>query len=543
MQGRKTFTPKMLYSVNLQDLVPKNNFYLRLLSLLDFHWIYKQTASYYGKEGQESIDPVVFFKILLVGYINNIASDRKLIDFCSDSLAIRLFLGYDIDEALPWHSTISRTRQLYGEKVFQQLFEKVFEKCVESGMVAGHTQAIDGAFLKANASKDSLEIKKVDTSVDDYLLEQIKANTEPIRPAAINKAPEEQQHMQGDKEEQTRQLKDLNTRYERQAKQYEGMPGDDRKGKFLSNKTHYSPTDPDARIAVKPGKPRELYYSGQIAVDTGKHVITHAQTVLAEGKDGDYLKAMVNKTKQRLEKYGIKMENTAADAGYSSGQNYYYLQQQNITAYIPLLGGALVGSEGFVYDEQRDYYICPNNKILKGSGRIVDDGKGNPSRKYFSLKSDCDLCPLRSQCISANAKTKKVQHSFYKPQLEAAKARAISIKGQRMKVKRSSTVEPVWGTLINFTGMKRINPRGLSAANKCLILAATCYNLKKWMKYVVRNSNAHLQVLSKEFTNVLQLLSDTLMHLIAACFSLSKISRNLVRAKIAADLSILFCLQ
>lgn len=504
MQGRKTFIPKMLYSISLQELVPKNNFYRRLLSLIDFRWIYKQTASYYGSEGQESIDPVVFFKILLVGYINNIASERRLIDFCSDSLAIRLFLGYDIDEPLPWHSTISRTRQLYGEQIFQQLFEKVFEKCVESGMVAGHTQAIDGALLKANASKDSLEIKKVDSSVDEYLLEQIKANTEPIRPAAINKAPQEQQHMQGDKDEQTKQLKELNTRYERQTKQYEDMPGDDRKGKFLSNKTHYSPTDPDARIAVKPGKPRELYYSGQIAVDTGSHVISHAQTVLAEGKDGDCLKAMVNKTKQRLEKHGLKIENALADAGYSSGENYYFLEQQNITAYIPLLGGALIGSEGFVYDEQKDCYICPNNKILKGSGRIVDDGRGHPVKKYFSLKTDCDVCPLRNQCISAGTKTKKVQHSYYKPLLEAAKERALSVKGKRQRRKRSSTVEPVWGTLINFTAMRRINTRGLSAANKCLVLAATCYNLKKWMKHVVRYSNQNLKALSKTVQNALK---------------------------------------
>jgi hypothetical protein len=78
--------------------------------------------------------------------------------------------------------------------------------------------------------------------------------------------------MDGDEEEQTRQLKELDTRYQRQGKNYEEMPGSER-GKYLSNKTHYSPTDPDARIAVKPGKPRELYYSGQIAVDTGHHVI------------------------------------------------------------------------------------------------------------------------------------------------------------------------------------------------------------------------------------------------------------------------------
>jgi transposase len=486
MQGKKLYTPKMLYSISLQELVPKDNFYRRLLTTLDLHWLYKETQCYYGAEGQESIDPVVFFKICIVGYLNNIISDRKLIEFCSDSLAIRLFLGYDIDEQLPWHSTISRTRQLYGQQVFQHLFENVFAKCVQSGMVTGHSQAIDGALLKANASKDSLEVKQVDTGIADYLLENIKANSEPPRPASINRATEEQQHMKGNKDQQEKELKELDTRYERQNKNYEDMPGDEKKSKFLSNKTHYSPTDPDSRIAVKPGKPRDLYFSGQIAVDTGHHVITHAETVLAEGRDGDYLKAIVNKTKQRLGKHDIDIKNALADAAYSSGENYMFLEQQGITAYIPLLGGALSGSEGFLYDEERDCYICPNNKILKGSGRIVDDGREHPVRKYFSLKSDCDKCPLRNTCISAGAKTKKVQHSYYKPQLEAAKQRASSIRGQIMKIKRSSTVEPVWGTLINFLGMRRINARGLDAANKVLVLASVCYNLKKWMKFIMK---------------------------------------------------------
>ena len=121
MQGKKSFTPQLFVSVNLLDLVPADNFYRKLLTELDLHFIYKATQKYYGKEGQESIDPVVFFKILLVGYLNNINSDRQLIAFCSDSLSIRLFLGYDVDEQLPWHSTISRTRGLYGEEVFLNL--------------------------------------------------------------------------------------------------------------------------------------------------------------------------------------------------------------------------------------------------------------------------------------------------------------------------------------------------------------------------------------------------------------------------------------
>lgn len=92
MQGRQEITRKMLYQVYLDELVPKDNFYQQLESVLDLRFLYQETAKYYGTEGQESIDPVVFFMICLVGYLNNINSDRKLIAFCSDSLAIRLFL-------------------------------------------------------------------------------------------------------------------------------------------------------------------------------------------------------------------------------------------------------------------------------------------------------------------------------------------------------------------------------------------------------------------------------------------------------------------
>jgi transposase len=497
MQGKKHLQPKMLYTVTLEQLVPADNFYRRLNKSLNLHWLYAVTKEYYGEEGQESIDPVVFFKMCMVGYINNIGSDRKLADYCADSLGIRLFLGYDIDEALPWHSTISRTRQLYGEEVFKQLFEQVFEKCVSSGMIAGHTQALDGAFLKANASKDSLEIKQVSKSVDDYLLENIKANTSPRRPAKHNHADEEQQKMTGDEEEQTRQLKELDTRYQRQGKEYEEMPGSEGRGKFLSNKTHYSPTDPDARIAVKPGKPRELYYNGQIAVDTAHHVITHAQSFTADGKDCRDLIEIAAQLQTRLRPYGMPIEKLLADGAYSSGENYRYLEEQNITPYIPLLGGTLSGSEGFIYDEQNDWYTCRNNKLLKGSGRVVDDGRGHPVKKYFSLQSDCNSCPLRKNCISDKAKTKKVQHSIYKAELERAKARQQTVKAKVMKRKRSSTVEPVWGTLINFTGMKRLNARGLKAANKMLLLSATVYNLKKWLRFMGPKTNIKIMALVK----------------------------------------------
>ena len=257
MQGRKSFSPQLFYQLSLEELVPDDNYYRILGRQLNLHFLYKATNGYYGKEGQGSIDPVVFFKILLVGYLNNINSDRSLLRYCAHSLSIRLFLGYDLQEELPWHSTISRTRQLYGEEVFLGLFQEVLRQCVRKGMVRGKRQCVDSAFIKANASMDSLLEKEIVADASAFV-DELEANSEFKVTTARKKMVE--RHHQWKQEE------------------YKGMPGHidsarlDEEGKeirpkYLSNHTHYSPTDPDAKISTKPGKPRQLNYAGQLAVD------------------------------------------------------------------------------------------------------------------------------------------------------------------------------------------------------------------------------------------------------------------------------------
>src|SRR5215216_5108359 len=171
MQGKKQFTEKLFTSFQLSDKIPADNFYRRLKSILDLQWLYKATKKYYDSEGQKSIDPVVFFKLMLIGYLENLGSDRRIITTVSMRLDMLYFLGYDIDEELPWHSTLSRTRQLYGEDLFKQLFRKVLSQCIDKGMVAGKRQAIDSAFVKANASMNSLVKKQVLADGDDYARE------------------------------------------------------------------------------------------------------------------------------------------------------------------------------------------------------------------------------------------------------------------------------------------------------------------------------------------------------------------------------------
>ena len=482
MQGRKELTPKMLYQVHLQDLIPEHNYYRLLDKAIDFHFLYKATSQYYGEEGQESIDPVVFFKICLVGYLNNINSDRKLIEYCSNCLDVRLFIRYDIDEPLPWHSTISRTRQLYGEAVFMELFKRILSLCIEKGMVRGKRQAVDSAFIKANASMDSLVEKEVLEDAD-YYAEELNDNSEYKVSQTRNKQVE--QHHNWKREE------------------YKTMPKSSSKGdkkddngilirpKYLSNHTHYSPTDPDARVSVKPGKARQLNYFGQLAVDDANHVITGACADFADKRDAQCLEQIVSLTKENLEENHLELGEVLADAGYSSGEALKYLDDNNINAWIPNFGQYIPEREGFVYNPEQNQYEC----IKEGGNRAKllfkgekTDSKGYTKKTYRSSESDCKNCPLREACCGKSTKFKKIDNSIHKPLYDKMHQKLTQNEkyAKRMVKVRSKTVEPVLGTLINFTNMKRVNTRGITQANKHVLMAALTYNLKKYLKFITR---------------------------------------------------------
>lgn len=500
MQGRQEIQPKMYYQVSINDLVPADNFYRKLSESLDLRYLYKTTALYYGREGQESIDPVVFFKILLVGYLNNINSDRKLMEYCSNCLDVRLFLKYDIDQALPWHSTISRTRQLFGEEVFMQLFEQILALCVQKGMVRGKRQAVDSAFIKANASMDSLLEKEVVEDASAYV-------------SALNEGSEYQVT--------STRKKIVDQHHDWKKEAYKDMPAGansnktDENGhlirpKFLSNHTHYSPTDPDAKIAVKPGKARQLNYSGQLAVDDAHHVITGACASTAGSKDSENLAEILDQTIQNLAQNGLKIDQITADAGYSSGKALKYCEEQGIKAYIPNFGQYKPYREGFVYDKNGDQYICTqaggHNAKLRYKG-IKTDARGYEFKNYRSSEADCKNCPLREACCGKSTKFKKIIESVYKPYYDRMhqKLNANRLYTNKIAKIRSSTVEPVLGTLINFLNMKKINSRGMAQANKHVLMAALTYNLKKLLKFDRKNLKIKAQEMPQLVENSLGL--------------------------------------
>jgi len=498
MQGKKQYSEKLFTSFQLSERVPENNFYRRLKSSFDLDFLYPLTCPYYGDCGQDSIDPVVFFKLCLVGYLENIMSDRHLITHCSMRLDILYFLGYDIDEPLPWHSTVSRTRALFPEEVFETSFSKVLGLCVEAGMVAGHTQAIDSAPVKANASMDSLELKVPEEELEDYL-RKVRYMSTPDRQSKENKAPPEQRKITASQ----RELKEIKSRNRKWSKDQDEKPGARRNNaKYTSNKTHYSPTDPDARISVKPGKARKLNYTSQLAVDTAHHVITHIGADYADKKDNQSLQDVTKELKERLHAQGLLWHNLIADTGYSSGENYAFLEEQGLVSYVPPHGTYKGGPEGFIYVEDGNYWLCPKNKKVTFR-KIQIEKDGNKKNRYLTKRSDCKGCLLKTSCIGKSHE-KRIDITYYKEEYERAIERIKSKRGRYMKKKRQSTVEPVFGTLTQFMGMRKVNTRGIANANKVMLMAAMAYNLKKYLKFTKNK----VETVSKAVENALQLFFE-----------------------------------
>ena len=483
VQGKKDYQEKLFARFQLSERVPRDNFYRKLKGVLDLDFLYPLTKGYYGQSGQKSIDPVVFFKLCLVGYLENIISDRKLMEHCSMRLDILFFIGYDIDEELPWHSTISRTRQLFPEAVFEETFTKVLAMCVEKGMVSGHTQAIDSAPVKANASMDTLELKVPEEELESHLrkVRHISAmdRERPHRKSKGDRSDKGQRGIAANKKE----LDAIKGRNKKWARDQDQRPGAGNKGsKYTSNKTHYSPTDPDARISVKPGKARKLNYLSQLSVDTAHHVITDIRAYHADGKDNQQLPDIIDRLKKRLWKQGLVWENCVADTGYSSGENYAMLEQRNLKSFIPPHGTYKGGPTGFEYIETQDHYVCPQGEIIPFRKVFLDSRTKTRKKSYRASSKICKGCPLRSSCLG-KVNEKQFSVTYYREEYERNIQRVESPQGRYMKGKRQSTVEPVFGSLTQFMGLRKINTIGLGQANKCMHLAAIAYNLKKYLKF------------------------------------------------------------
>src|SRR5437763_13544158 len=187
MMGTKARHFAPLINVSIEELVPRDHFYRHVERTLDLSFVRELVQQTYAGMGRPSIDPVVFFKLQLVIFFEGIRSERQLMRHAADRLSVRWYLGYDLNEPLPDHSSLTRIRERYGVEVFRRFFDKIVEQCQAAGLVWGKELYFDGTKVQANAGKETLKPRFF---VEAHLADLFSAQTEELPEEADHQTPQ-----------------------------------------------------------------------------------------------------------------------------------------------------------------------------------------------------------------------------------------------------------------------------------------------------------------------------------------------------------------
>jgi len=470
VQGKKEFNQRIYYNINLDCLVPENHLLKRLDKLVSFDFVRGITKSYYSHTGKPSIDPVVLVKMLLVGYLFDIRSERKLVEEISLNLAYRWYIGYDLDEEVPNHSIFSKARVRFGKKLFVDIFEKILVKCIELGLVSSEGMLIDSTIVRANASDGSMV--EIGLSPGQYW----KTLDRKDRPK--KKLSGARYTGEVDKNKMGKRRRDINR---------------------LSLRKK-STTDPDATIVYKPGMGSHLSYKAHIATDTNG-IITAVSASPSVAHDIGAVPILV----ESHEKILGTPSWIAADTKYGSEECLKYLQDRGIkTAIRPETKTSKPGhfsKSKFKYDSSTDCYICPNGKVLKRKSKNYPQNRIN----YKSNENDCNPCPLRGKCISGKDNFRIVSH-YDSPCYWKARSWYDSGYGRVMQKLRHTVIEGVFGQAKTYHGMAKARFRGLKKVEIQFLLTATALNLKKMVR--IMDVEEIKDRLSRKFTEIIQIVKD-----------------------------------
>src|SRR5580700_604043 len=439
MMGHHTRSEALFYYFRLEDQVPENHL-LRLIDQhISFEFVREQLKDSYSENGRPSIDPELLLRILLVGYLYGITSERKLVEELRMHLAFRWFTGLGFDQEIPHHSTFSKNRhgRFEESKLFEQLFEQIVKQCVEVGLVQGKHLSVDGSFVEANASKESripreqlAHAAQVKQTVHQYLVELEQQN--PIEGPT-------HQHAQ------------------------------------------VSTTDPDSTYATKGGTPARLGYYDNYLVDNHSCVIVGVQDTAARMSQETV--AAQDMLARFAQWQGREPESVAADTTYGNGEFLQWLADRSVTPYmrtrdsIHRKRSPFFGPERFTYEPENNRYICPAGQFLNYGGRVYR----NRAFNYIGTHKKCGPCALRPQCTSAAFRGLIIHQN------ESARQRARELvntpefaKAQRQRKK----VEALFAELKNQIGLRRLRLRRLRFVREQFFLAAVAQNIKRLVRFL-----------------------------------------------------------
>ena len=434
MQGTHVFDPQARTAIDLESFVADDHFLRKVHRVLEISFVRELTASCYAAGlGRPSIDPEVYFRMLLVAYLYGITSDRRLCEEIRYNLAYRWFCRLSLEDEVPDHSTLSRIRDRYGEEIFEAVFRRVVELCKEKNLVAQECRVMtDATLIAANASLNSL----------------------------IHNDPKEAEK-EAITQQRNRGLRDSSS------------------ARRVTNQTHTSRTDPDATLAQKEGTPRQLKYKVHQSIDAGSRVILDTEVTTGARHDNQpYLGQL-----QRIRGgYHVTIREATADRGYGSATIIRTLQEQGTTSYIPLWSGRVGNSKylkgELVYDKKRDRFRCPQGKYLMPNRSIAGNCK-----RYVSSSADCRCCPRRSSCPTECRKglpsKRYVRRSLDQDLFEEVQARMEEPEFRAKLSERMWKAEGLFAEAKQNHGLARARYRGRTKVQIQAYLTAMAQNLKR----------------------------------------------------------------
>ena len=431
--------------LSLEELMPKEHFLRDLDKSIDFSFVYDKVEALYSKTGRPSIDPVLLIKMLLIGYLYGIESERKLEQEIRVNIAYRWFLRIELDEPVPDHSTISqlRRRKFSGTTIFHDIFDEIVRKCIEAGLVTGKLLLTDSTHIRANARNDLRETIKVPDVPTEYMR---KLDREAYEAGLIKKPviyPEKTKNV----------IKSI--------------------------------TDPESGLLNRPGKPKTFCYLNHQTCDSENGIIT--DIFVTAGNVNDCV-PHTKRLEYQLDKFQFKTQAVCADGGYDNCEVYEAMLKREIKTFIPRRTKPVSNanykkgfeSDKFIYNEKKNVYICPAEKELKYS----TFNKKDRTKRYRAKVNDCQNCFLRDQCVGKSKNPRFIERNMHE---EARQKQEKNI--NTPEYFSAMRLRQIWCEG-NFShqkerhNLRRTFKRGIEKVTEQCLLSACALNLKRLVKAV-----------------------------------------------------------
>lgn len=430
MQGRKDFQPELFSTVNLDALIPANHILRKIDRALDLSFVRELTADLYCKDnGRPSIDPELFLRMIFLAHLCGIPSDRKLCEEVGYNLSYRWFCKLNLQDAVPDHSSLTRTRDRFGEQVFAGIFERIVKVCIDRKIVKGKSLMTDGSLIKANASLDS--VKRIG----------------PVEEGGKNR---------------------INKII----------------GSKISNQTHMSRSDPDATIAGKANQPKILAYKVHESIDRDSRVIVDCHITTGSVHD---ISKFQSRVETIVEKFDLPVKEVIADRGYGSAENLIFLKAKKIRSIIPLYtnrcGQGTSVEPGFKFSLKNDHYVCPEGKVLHRTKN------GEQASHYVSPAAVCRACPRFETCVGVPQKRqgrgKVLNRNIHQRVFEWALRRQKTWLFKKTLNERMWKMEGIFAEGKNQHGLRRARYRGRAKVQIQAYIIASIQNLKRLAAFIL----------------------------------------------------------